>query len=458
MSISRHDFGPRFHWGVSTAAYQIEGAYQTDGKGLSIWDVFTNTKGKTKNNETGNTACDFYHRYAQDLVLMRSLNIQNNRFSLSWSRLLPHGTGKVNKAGLDFYNRVIDFCLELGIKPWVTLYHWDLPYELERKGGWTNRDIIGWFSDYVECCVKHFGDRVTNWMVLNEPMVFTGAGHFLGIHAPGRRGMSHFLPAVHHAAMCQAEGARIIKSIGLHFNVGTTFSCSLVQPHTGNPSDIAAAERVDALLNRLFIEPLLGLGYPTQELSVLNDIYKYIKPGDEERLKHSMDFVGIQNYTREIVRHSYFIPYINAQLVKASRRKVETTVMNWEVYPECIYEMLKYFGNYKNIPRIIVTENGAAFPDTVLDGVVNDARRVRYLRQHIQQVLKARQEGIPVDGYFIWTFMDNFEWAEGYHPRFGLVYVDHPTQKRTVKASGKWYRNFLDALPEMVLNEKGEEV
>ncbi len=444
MKICKDDFDAGFNWGVSTAAYQIEGAYKTDGKGLSIWDVFANKKGNISFNQNANIACDFYHRYAQDLVLMRSLNIPNYRFSLSWSRLFPEGTGKVNQNGIDFYNRVIDFCLELDIEPWVTLYHWDLPYALEKKGGWTNRKIIHWFSHYVECCIQYFGDRVKNWMVLNEPMVFTGAGYFLGIHAPGKKGLSNFLPAVHHATLCQAIGARIVKDTDSSCKVGTTFSCSFIEPLTNSNADIAAAVRVDTLFNRLFIEPLLGLYYPIQRLPLLKQIEKYMQPGDDSLLQFDMDFIGIQNYTREVVKHSYFMPFINAQIVKASARKVETTAMNWEVYPECIYKMLKDYSAYKNMPQMIVTENGAAFPDALVDGVINDTRRIGYIQQHLQQVLKARREGVQVNGYFIWTFMDNFEWAEGYHPRFGLVHVDFATQKRIVKASGKWYSQFLE--------------
>ncbi len=444
MNLYKDDFDSSFHWGVSTAAYQIEGAYQTDGKGPSIWDMFANGRGNVSLNQNGNVACDFYHRYAQDLVLMRSLNIPNYRFSFSWSRLFPDGIGKVNMHGVDFYNRLIDFCLELDIEPWVTLYHWDLPYELEKRGGWTNREVVNWFSRYAECCVKYFGDRVKNWMVLNEPMVFTGAGYFLGIHAPGKKGLSNFLPAVHHVALCQAEGARVIKSIDSHCKVGTTFSCSLVEPNSNSEVDIAAAKRVDALLNRTFIEPLLGLYYPVQELPLLRGIEKYMKPGDDALLSYDMDFAGIQNYTREIVKHSYFMPYINAQIVKANHRNVETTEMKWEIYPECIYRMLKDYASYQNIPEMIVTENGAAFPDSLIDGVINDHRRIGYIQEHLKQVLKAKKEGVPVNGYFIWTFMDNFEWAEGYHPRFGLVYVDFVTQRRIVKASGKWYSKFLE--------------
>lgn len=443
MEIIKSAFGEDFKWGVSTAAYQIEGAYNTAGKGLSIWDVFANTKGKILGNQNANISCDFYRRYTQDLVLMRSLHIPNYRFSVSWSRLFPQGTGPVNQDGIDFYNRLIDFCLELEMEPWITLYHWDLPYELEKKGGWNNRDVVGWFCEYAECCAKYFGGRVKHWMVLNEPMVFTGAGYFMGIHAPGKRGLSNFLSAAHHAALCQAEGARAVKAVLPQSKVGTTFSCSLVEPFSNNEGDIIAAQKVDVLLNRTFIEPLLGLGYPVKDLPVLEQVEKYMQQGDEAKLHFDMDFTGIQNYTREIVKHSYFMPYINAKIIKANKRNVETTLMNWEIFPECIYKMLQKFAAYKGVKEIIVTENGAAFPDEIIDGVIHDCRRIRYIQQHLQQVLKAKREGVPVNGYFIWSFMDNFEWAEGYHPRFGLVHVNFETQKRIIKSSGKWYSQFL---------------
>jgi beta-glucosidase len=338
MSLCKNCFGSDFAWGVSTAAYQIEGAYMADGKGLSIWDVFTNTKGKVRLNENANIACDFYHRYTQDLATMHLMNISNYRFSISWSRILPNGTtDRINKAGIDFYNRLIDFCLELNITPWITLYHWDLPYELEKKGGWNNRQVLDWFNDYVAFCIRKFGDRVKHWMVLNEPMVFTGAGHFLGIHAPGKRGISTFLSAAHHAALCQAEGGRIIKSLRGDCKVGTTFSCSLVEPFTQQEGDVAAAAKVDALLNRMFIEPLLGMSYPAQTVRLLQRMEQYMHPGDEQKLAVDMDFIGVQNYTREMVRYSMYTPFVQAQIVKAEKRQVTTTSMNWEVYPECIY-------------------------------------------------------------------------------------------------------------------------
>ena len=443
MLINRESFGPDFSWGVSTAAYQVEGACDRHLKGESIWDVFVRKKGKIFQNHTGDIACDFYNRYAKDISLMADMNIANYRFSIAWSRILPDGIGNINPTGTDFYNRVIDFCLELSITPWVTLYHWDLPEALQKKGGWVNRSIISWFEDYVSLCVKSFGDRVTNWMVMNEPMVFTGAGYFLGVHAPGKKGLNNFLAATHHAAVCQARGGAVIKSLQPHSNVGTTFSCSHIEPYRNIERDIIAAKKVDALLNRLFIEPLLGLGYPVNDLKLLQRIEKFIKHDDERDLCCAMDFIGVQNYTREVVSHAAFMPYVRSRIIKANKRGVETTLMNWEVYPESIYNILKKYSAYKNMPPLIITENGAAFNDVVKNGEVNDCKRVQYLKDNIRQVLRAMQEGVDVRGYFVWTFMDNFEWAEGYYPRFGLVHVDFQTQKRTVKSSGKWYAGFL---------------
>ncbi|MBS1510824.1 MAG: beta-glucosidase [Bacteroidetes bacterium] len=455
MGFTKDDFGEGFAWGVSTAAYQVEGAHNADGKGPSIWDTFAKRKRKIMGGHHGDTACDFYNRYADDLALIYEMNISNYRFSISWSRILPHGIGAVNKKGIDFYNRVIDFCLELGIEPWITLYHWDLPEALQQKGGWTNREVIHWFSYFVDCCIKNFGDRVKYWMVLNEPMVFTGAGYFLGVHAPGKKGLSSFLAAAHHAALCQAEGGRMIKSLRNHSKVGTTFSYSHIEPfRSTNEKDIAAGIKVDALLNRLFIEPLMGLGYPTKELKILERIERYMHPHDEKKLQFDMDFVGLQNYTREMVAYAPLMPFVKAKIIKASQRNVTRTLMDWEVHPPCIYHALHRYNSYDKIKEIVVTENGAAFHDIQENGMVNDAERLQYLQDHIAQVLLAKREGIKVNGYFVWTLMDNFEWAEGYYPRFGLVHVDFATQKRTVKNSGKWYSEFLKNTTAMI-NEEG---
>jgi beta-glucosidase len=441
--MTRNDFGKDFIWGVATAAHQIEGAVDVDGKGPSIWDVFGNKRGKIKNGEHALIACDFYHRYEHDLTLLEQLNIPNFRFSTAWSRILPEGTGHVNQAGLDFYKRLTDALLEKNITPWVTIYHWDLPHVLELKGGWTNRDVLGWFEEYAEVVVHALGDRVKHWMVLNEPMVFTGAGYFLGYHAPGRRGFSNFIPAMHHATLAMGVGGHVVRQLCPEAQIGTTFSCSHIEPMSSDEKDIAAATRVDALLNRLYIEPLLGMGYPLDELPRLASVEKYFKTFDEVRIPFDFDFIGVQNYTREVVRYSWVTPYLQASLVSPKERNVPYTLMNWEVYPEALYQVLKKFAAYRHIPRLMVTENGAAFNDVVQNGKVHDHERLHYLQQNIAQMLRAKKEGVQVDGYFVWTFTDNFEWAEGYTPRFGLVHIDFKTQKRTIKDSGLWYSEFM---------------
>jgi len=436
-------FGDDFQWGVSTAAFQIEGAHDADGKGESIWDVFTAKKGKVLNGHHAKTACDFYNNYKADIDLVKQLNIPNFRFSISWTRLLPDGTGQVNKAGVDYYNNVIDYCLDQGIEPWVTIYHWDLPHVLELQGGWTNRAIVDWFTNYVAVCAKHFGDRVKRWMVMNEPAVFSGAGYFFGIHAPGRTGLKNFLPAIHHIILSMVAGAKRLREIHPNVYVGSTFSCSHIEPYSTKKRDVEAAKRADALVNRLFIEPILGLGYPVNDIPVLKGLDKFFQPGDAENMQFDFDFIGLQNYTREIVKYSFFTPYIGATLVKAQERNVPVTDMGWEVYPPAIYHILKKFDAYEQIRRMIITENGAAFPDKMTDGQVNDPQRTEYIKANLQQILKAKQEGCKADGYFVWTLTDNFEWAEGYRPRFGLIYVDFDTQQRIIKSSGHWYARFL---------------
>lgn len=443
IPLNKKLFGDDFAWGVSTAAFQVEGACEADGKGASVWDVFVKLPDKIKNGQNADTACDFYNRFEQDIDLISRLNIPNFRFSISWTRILPDGTGKINQPGIDHYNRVIDYCMKKGVTPWVTIYHWDLPQALEIQGGWTNRRAVEWFTAFVEVCAKSFGDRVKHWMVMNEPAVFTGAGYFLGLHAPGRAGLKNFLPAIHHVTLAIAAGAKELRRRLPDAIIGSTFSCSYIEPATARSRDIAAARRVDALLNRLFIEAVLGYGYPLNDVPALKGITKYMLPGDEQAMKFDFDFIGIQNYTREIVKYSFFTPYINAALVKAEDRLVPLTEMNWEVYPPAIYQMIKKFNKYPEIKKLIVTENGAAFADQVINGEIHDPLRTAYLQKHIAQVLKAKKEGQKIDGYFIWTLTDNFEWAEGYQPRFGIIYVDFKTQQRTIKSSGHWFAGFL---------------
>jgi beta-glucosidase len=442
--MTKLDFGPDFKWGVATASYQIEGAHNLDGKGASIWDTFTHEKGNIKNGHNGDVSCDFYHNYLDDIAILKSLNMKVFRFSASWSRVLPNGTGTVNQKGIDFYHKVIDACLENGIEPWMTIYHWDLPQSLQDKGGWVNRDVIQWFSEYAELLTKNFGSKVKNWMVLNEPMSFTALGYLLGYHAPGKMGFKNFLPAVHHTTYCQAEGARIIRKNVPDAQIGTTFSCSHVDAWKDEKRDGKAMERWDVLLNRLFIEPALGMGYPEESLPVLKKMKKYIHEGDMEKLKFDFDFIGVQNYTREVVKRIGAIPYVKGMEVSPKKRGAkEITDMNWEVYPEGMYQIIKQFAAYKGVNKIYITENGAAFPDVVANNQVKDFQRVDYYQRYLEQVLRAKNEGINIAGYFSWTLLDNFEWSEGFKPRFGLVHVDFETQKRTIKESGLWFREFL---------------
>lgn len=439
--INKKDFGNEFIWGIASSAYQTEGAFDADGKGLSIWDEFTNRSALRLQN--ANQAVNFYLRYREDLALMRSMNITNFRFSISWSRIFPNGSGKINSLGIDYYDRLIDQCLELGITPWITLYHWDLPAELEKKGGWTNRDIIFWFYDYADYITKKYGDRVKKWMILNEPMVFTGAGYFLGVHAPGRRGLDNFLQAVHHAVMVQGFTPKLIRKNVKESEVGSTFSCSHLEPFSNKDGDILATQRADLLLNRLFLEQALGLPYPVDELKSLRKIYDFVGAEDEKNFKADLDFIGIQNYTREIIKKAWYIPYLKAKIVTAKKRNVPHTLMNWEIHPPSIYHILKKIQQYPQIKKIYITENGAAFDDQLVDGKIQDFERVNFIQSYLKEVLRAKQEGVNVQGYFAWTFTDNFEWAEGYRPRFGLVHVDFKTQKRTIKESGLWYKFFL---------------
>lgn len=446
IPFKKSDFGNDFKWGVASASYQIEGAWNEDGKGPSIWDTFTHKKGKIKNNDNGDVACDFYHRYAEDIERVKSMNFDVKRFSISWPRIFPKGTGEINQAGVDFYHRVIDTCLEQGVEPWITCFHWDLPQALEDKGGWTNREVLKWFNEYVTFLAKEYGAKVKNWMILNEPASFTALGYLAGMHAPGKIAPQKFLRAAHYATICQAEGGRIIRSIIPDANIGTTVSMSAVHPKKQTKAHMKAAARMDAMLNRLFLDPILGKGYPTDAWKFLKGIHKYVEEGDMEKVKFDFDFIGLQNYFRVVAKYDWFPPIMWANQVKAKKltnNPDDITEMNWEVYPEGIYELIMRLTNEYKIKRILVTENGAAFPDTVEETGVHDSKRVSYYQRYLEQVLRAIKEGAPVHGYFAWTLMDNFEWAEGYHPRFGLVHVDFKTQKRTIKDSGLWFREFL---------------
>lgn len=442
--LSRASFGSDFKWGVATAAYQIEGAVNEDGRSDCNWDVFTRKKGKISNGDHARRACDFYHRYEQDLELVKELGFKVFRFSLSWSRILPDGHGRVNQAGIDFYNRLIDRCIALDIEPWITLYHWDLPQILEKSGGWKNRRVVEWFAEYTAVCAHAFGDRVRHWIVLNEPLAVAGLGYTTGEHAPGSKGIHNFLPVVHHLALSQAEGGRVLRAILPHARIGNAISCSYVHPNSQSAADVRAARRADAIMNRLFIEPALGLGYPKDAFPFLSNIKRFMREGDREKLRFDFDFWGLQNYFSVVVQHSYLAPVLWLKEVPATLRNAPTTALGWEISPAGMYEILKQFSGYEGVRELVISENGAAFKDKLKDGKVDDTARQAYYHDYLGAVLKARNDGVNVTGYFAWTLLDNFEWAHGYSARFGLVYVDFKTQERIVKSSGRWFADFLN--------------
>lgn len=436
-------FGTEFLWGTASAAYQIEGAHNEYGRGNSIWDVFSE-KGKIKNKDNATIATDFYHRYKEDIALAKSMNFSVFRFSISWSRIFPKGTGNLNPKGVEFYHNVIDECIKQGLQPWVTLYHWDLPQELQDHGGWANREVVDWFKAYTQFCAQEFGTKVKHWMVFNEPSAFIGLGYLAGYHAPGKRNISAFLKASHNACLAMAESGRIIRAEIPNAQIGTTYSCSSVDSWKDKLKHQKAAKRMDAMLNRMFIEPSLGFGYPVNDFPFLRKMKKFQLPGDEEKLKFDFDFIGLQNYFRVVVKKSPFIPFVWAKPVSAKKRNVPYNEMGFEIYPEGIYRILKQFSEYKSIKNIVITENGVCVKDELINDQVQDSSRIDFFRSYLQQVLKAKQEGVPVSGYLVWSLTDNFEWTEGYKPRFGLVYVDYKSQMRYIKDSGKWFGKHLE--------------
>jgi len=445
--LAKADFGDDFTWGVAHASYQVEGAWDVDGKGPSIWDTFTHGGGRVRNHDSGDVACDFYHRYESDTDLVKTLGFDAQRLSISWPRVLPDGTGKVNEPGLDFYDRVVDACLERGVAPWVTLYHWDLPQALQDRGGWANRSIVGWFEEYVGVVADRLGDRVKDWMVFNEPCSFLVVGHLLGVHAPGTRSLRKYLAATHHVNLAQAVGANVLRAKVPDANVGTTHIVTPMRSKRDTPRDRAAKASIDVIANRIFWEPNFGLGYPVDDSPIIAGVEKSIRPGDDQAIVVDWDFIGVQYYQRQLVK-PWPVPKLRGvPWISRDFRNYEITAMGWEVQPDGLYESIERFHSYGKVPRLYVTENGSAYPDVLTDGRVHDARRTAFYEAHLAEVRRAVQDGIPVHGYFCWSLMDNFEWAEGYDPRFGIVHVDFATQERTIKDTGYWFQQFLGAEP-----------
>lgn len=435
-------FPKNFIWGVATSAYQIEGAWNEDGRGVSIWDTFSHTKGKIANEETGDIAADHYHRWKEDIALMSELGIKAYRFSTAWTRILPDGTGRVNKKGLDFYDRIVDELLKRKIEPYVCLFHWDLPQALQDKGGWPNRDTANHFVEYTRVVAGRLGDRVNVWFTHNEPWVASFVGHFLGDHAPGKKDLPAAVKALHHILLSHGLATEAIRAeIKRPVKVGITLNLNPVHPATDSKKDKEAAERVDMFMNRIVLDPLLKGTSPIQESTIAKILTgKIIQAGDLEKIRQ-VDILGVNYYSRAVMKHDSKFPVVNVAQVQPEGNEYSGM---WEIYPEGMYDILKQVWDYQPTCELMITENGVPVPDGVdFDGRVRDERRIRYLQNHIAQVHRAIEDGIPVKGYFHWSMMDNFEWALGYGPRFGLVYVDWKTQKRIVKDSGRWFAKVI---------------
>ena len=435
-------FPEGFVWGAITAAYQIEGAWNKDGKGPSIWDTFVHQPGKIERGETADIAVDHYHRYSEDLSLMDELGLKAYCFSISWPRVLPDGIGEVNPAGLDFYDRLVDGLLKRRITPYVMLYHWDLPQALQEKGGWGERFVVDAFGEYARLLARRLGDRIPFWVTHNEPMVSSLAGHFLGEHAPGLQDPLLAFRAVHHILLSHGVATQVMRSelpstakIGVILNITPTY------PATETEEDHQAARRYDGVANRLFLDPILRGEYPADILEMFGPMFPEVQPGDLQTISAPLDFVGLNYYTRAVMRNDPDDPLLHA--VQVYLPESEYSQM-WEIYPPGMYDMLTRIQADYHPKEVYITENGVCVTDGVdFDGRVRDERRTRYLREHLTQVQRAIEAGVPLKGYFHWTLMDNFEWAFGYRMRFGLIYVDFSTQKRIIKDSGRWYKKVI---------------
>jgi beta-glucosidase len=436
VAVTETGFPDGFAWGAATAAYQVEGAPREDGKGESIWDRYSHTPGAIEDGSTGDIACDHYHRWQEDLDLMASLNLNAYRFSIAWSRVLPEGHGAINQAGLDFYERLVEGLLARGITPYVTLYHWDLPQALQDAGGWENRDTAYWFGDFAEACAQRLADRVGHWITLNEPQVVVYGGYVNGDKAPGKRDRSLIVPVAHHLLLAHGIAVQVLRVETVPgTQIGLTVNQSYLEPATDREDDAAATRLLDGKWHRWFLDPIFNGTYPEDAAEALGMPESLVRMGELETINNPIDFVGVNYYTRNRVRAGSGGP-TDPQVVPPSGR---LTTMGNESFPQGLANVLRRLHEDYQPLRIYITENGAAYPDTVDErGAVQDAERLLYLREHLLAARGAIAEGVPLEGYFAWSLMDNFEWSRGYTQRFGVVYTDYPTQRRIIKASGTW--------------------
>ena len=430
-------FPPDFVWGVATASYQVEGAADADGKGESIWDRFCSEPGRIADGTTGAGGVDHYARWSEDLQLMGELGIGAYRFSIAWPRIVPNGIGDVNQTGLDFYDRLVDGLLARGITPLPTLYHWDLPQALQDRGGWTERSTAEAFADYVEVVARRLGDRIPTWLTLNEPFVSAWLGHVQGIHAPGHTDLAEGFAAAHHLLLAHGLATARLRKVAPEARVGVVLNFTPAVPATDSDADRAEADRVNDCENRWYTDPVFGRGYP--EVSDFHESWdrRQILDGDLEVIAAPIDVLGVNFYTRHVVATD---PSTDLSW------RGPTTEMGWEIHPPTFGDLLVHLHRTYDPPSMLVTENGAAMPDTTRhNGLVDDRDRIAYLHDHIAEAHRAMVEGAPIEGYMVWSLLDNFEWAEGYAKRFGIIEVEPGTYERRLKASALWYADLVRA-------------
>jgi beta-glucosidase len=441
-------FSPDFIWGTATSAYQIEGGWDLDGRKPSIWDTFCHQPGHIRTGETGDVAADHYHRWAEDVELMSQIGLKAYRFSVAWTRVIPDGSGPVNPAGLDFYDRLVDGLLAKGIIPYPTLFHYDLPQPLQDQGGWPRRDTAQRFGDYAQALGKRLGDRVSCWITHNEPWVTAVMGYFTGEHAPGKHNPFAAYTAAHNLLLSHGYAVQALRAASqIPTQIGIALNLSPVYPASGQ-HDLSAVKYTDAMLNRLFLDPLLKGRYPEELTSSLiwrwlernhsDPRRRVVQPGDMEIISTPLDFVGVNYYSRSVVR---YLPFVHSMPVRP--RGSQYSQM-WEIYPGGIYDLLLRLHTDYERPNWIVSENGIPVHDLVeADGSVHDTQRIAYLRDHLSQIHRAMTQGVPVSGYFVWSLLDNFEWVWGYSRRFGLIYVNFKDQTRILKDSARWYAQVI---------------
>jgi beta-glucosidase len=435
-------FPPGFLWGAATAAYQIEGSPLADGAGASIWHRFSHTPGRTVNGDTGDVACDHYRRYAEDVAIMHGLGLKSYRFSISWSRILAEGTGRVNERGLDFYRRLVDELVKNGIRPMATLYHWDLPAALDDRGGWLNRDVADWFADYANVAFRALDYGVEFWATLNEPWVVTDGGYLHGPLAPGHRNLFEAPIASHNLLRAHGRAVEAYRAGGKHA-IGIVVNLEPKDPASDSEDDRAALQRADAYMNRYYLDAILRTAYPDELPEMFGEAWPSFPSGDLDAIAQPVDFVGINYYKRGVTACDP-----NTIVERATRVRVPNAIYtetDWEVHAPSLTKILLWFRDRYGKTPVYITENGAAFydPPVALNGVVDDPLRVHYLREHIAAMATAMQTGVDVRGYYVWSLLDNLEWSLGYTKRFGIVHVDFATQKRTLKKSAEFYREVI---------------